>query len=98
MRTHEDTGKKSECRVRFHFIFDIIKEIKNPMLKQFDWDVNSEPIQRLYLSQDTTKMMEVINNFIASVYYRVDITADGSTFNVDEQDFNMFSETASQLN
>ena len=43
-------------------------------------------------------MMEVINNFIASVYYRVDITADGSTFNVDEQDFNMFSETASQLN
>ena len=84
--------------MRFHFIFDIIKEIKNPMLKQFDWDVNSEPIQRLYLSRDTTKMMEVINNFIASVYYRVDITADGSTFNVDEQDFNMFSETASQLN
>lgn len=41
LRTHEDTGKKGECRVRFHFIFDIIKEIKNPILKQFDWDVNS---------------------------------------------------------
>ena len=30
-------------------------------------------MQRLYLSRDTTKMMEVINNFIATVYKRVDV-------------------------
>ena len=73
LRTHEDTNKKSECRVRFHFIFDIIKETKNPILNEFDWDVNSAPVQRLYLSRDTKKLMEVINNFIATVYKRVDI-------------------------
>ena len=29
-------------------------------------------------------MMEVINNFVATVYERVDIAADGRTLNIDE--------------
>ena len=71
--THEDTDNGSQCRLRFHFIFDIIMRRKKQKLKDFDWDVNSAPMQRLYLSRDTTKMMEVINNFIATVYKRVDV-------------------------
>ena len=37
--------------------------------------------------------MEVINNFIASVYYRADITADGGTLVLENGDLNMFSES-----
>ena len=73
LKTHEDTSEGSQCRLRFHFIFDIIKRRPKKHLEAFDWDVNSAPMQRLYLSRDTTKMMEVINNFIATVYRRVDV-------------------------
>ena len=31
-------------------------------------------MQRLYLSKDTTKMMEVINNFIGTVYRRENVS------------------------
>ena len=73
LRTHEDTKDNSQCRLRFHFIFDLIKKKKRDYLKSFDWDVNSDPIQRLYLSQDTTRLMEVINNVIATVYVRQNV-------------------------
>lgn len=42
-------------------------------LRGFDWDVNYDPNQRLYLSKNTKRMMEVINNFAATVYKRVDV-------------------------
>ena len=64
-------------------------EKKNP-LECFEWDVNSNPIQRLYLSRDTKLMMEVINNFAATVYKRVNIDKMGKSVNaeVDEnQDY-----------
>ena len=77
LRTHEDTKEGSQCNLRFHFIFDIIKTRQKESLKDFDWDVNSAPMQRLFLSRDTTKMMEVINNFVATVYKRVNIEQPG---------------------
>ena len=78
LSVHEDhPDRKSECSVRFQFVFDIIRKKERDYLKDFDWDVCSTPEQRLYLSKDTTKMMEVINNFIATVYYRVNIDDDG---------------------
>lgn len=59
--------------MRFHFLFSLIKESKKSSLLDFDWDIKSSPCQRLYLSRDTTKLMEVINNFVATIYYRVDV-------------------------
>ena len=46
-------------------------------MKQFDWDINSKPVQRLWLSKDTKLLMEVINDFIGTVYKRVNIDAEG---------------------
>ena len=83
MRVHEDTKASSECWLRFHFLFSLIKESKNSKLVDFDWDIKSTPCQRLYLSKDTTKLMEVINNFVATVYYRVD--AADENFEQDEE-------------
>ena len=40
------------------------------MLRQFEWDIGSNSIQRLYLSKDTKYLMEVINNITATVYER----------------------------
>jgi hypothetical protein len=61
--------------LKFHFFFDLIHkpEDKEDKLKEFEWDISSDLQQRLYLSKDTTKMMEVINNFTARVYLRNNI-------------------------
>ena len=53
-------------------------------MKNFDWDVNSNPVQRLYLSENTFYMMEVTNNFIANVYYRVNVNYDLTTIKEEE--------------
>ena len=55
-------------------------------MKNFDWDINSNPVQRLYLSENTLYMMEVTNDFIANVYYRVNVTEDLTTIR-DADDF-----------
>lgn len=36
-----------------------------------DWNVDSKPVQSLYLSKDTTRLMEVVNNFFATIYERI---------------------------
>ena len=51
----------------------MIKKNDDSGLKEFDWDVGSNLKQRLYLSRDTMKLMEVINNFTARVYKRENI-------------------------
>ena len=82
LSVHEDNKNeidgKSIVKCRFHFLFDVIRKKHRDYLEAFDWDVCSDPIQRLYLSKDTTRMMEVINNFIGTVYYRVNVDDDGS--------------------
>ena len=75
LKTHEDTKAGSECKLLFQFDFKMLAQKKRDYLKDFDWDVNYEPSQRLYLSQDTKRLMEVINNFTATVYTRVDMDA-----------------------
>lgn len=70
LKTHEDTKKASECKLLFHFYFKMLSKKKRDYLEGFDWDVNYEPNQRLYLSRDTRRLMEVINNFAATVYTR----------------------------
>ena len=84
LKVHEDTKETSECRLKFHFIFDMIRKQKSEELKEFDWDISSNPIQRLYLSKDTTRMMEVINNQIATVYYRVNFFSEGTDVILDQ--------------
>ena len=69
--------------MKFHFTFNLIKSEENSQLDEFEWDINSDPHHRLYLSKDTTRLMEVINNFVATVYYRINKTDNK---NVDEPD------------
>ena len=57
----------------FQFLFPLIKAIPRDKLQSFDWDINSAPVQRLWLSRDTKRLMEVINDFIATVYIRYDL-------------------------
>ena len=70
LKTHEDTEAASECKLLFHFYFKMLAAKKRAYLEGFDWDVNYEPSQRLYLSKDTKRLMEVVNNFAATVYKR----------------------------
>jgi hypothetical protein len=44
LKTHEDTGGASVCRLRFHFFFDIIRTKKREDLSKMAWDINSDPI------------------------------------------------------
>ena len=73
LRTHEDTGKGSECRLKFHFMFELVQKKRREHLGGYEWDINSNPQQRLFLSQSTHRLMEVINDFMAIVYTRVNI-------------------------
>ena len=78
LSTFEDTGRKSECKVLFHFMHQLIKRRPydiNHSTQQ--WDLDHDPHQRLYLSQDTKRMMEVINNTFAIVYSRRNIDGEG---------------------
>ena len=84
LRVHEDTGGASQCEVRFHFLFPLIKTMPRQKLKSFSWDINSAPVQRLWLSKDTSRMMEVINDFIGTVYKRVDIDDTGEEIQDEE--------------
>ena len=73
LKSHEDTKDTtgfSSCKLRFHFFFHLLQKLDLQHLQNYDWDVNSTPQQRLYLSRDTQRLMEVINNFTATVYRR----------------------------
>ena len=67
LRTHEDTKDFSECKLKFHFMHDMIVPQQRDYLKKFDWDINSKPVQRLFLSRDSLRMMEVLNDFSAII-------------------------------
>ena len=44
LKGHEDTGVQSECKVLFHFFFDIFRaKKKEDKLTQFEWDINDKP-------------------------------------------------------
>ena len=41
--------------------------------RQFEWDTSHKTIQRLYLSRDTKRMLEIINNAVAVIYTRSNV-------------------------
>ena len=47
----------------------------------YEWDQSQDPMQRLYLSRNTKRLMEAVNNSFAIVYNRVNINADGDPMN-----------------
>ena len=70
LRTYEDLQQSSQCRVLFSFNFKMLRQQIRNDLENMDWDIDSKPVQHLYLSQNTEYMMEVVNNFFATVYSR----------------------------
>lgn len=77
LRNYEDTRTCGDCKVRFHFFFELFRRKKHAYLEEFEWDINDNPQQFLYLSRDTKRLMEVVNNFTATVYYRVNVDEQG---------------------
>ena len=43
LKVHEDTDDVSECKVRFHFYFELLRQKVRSKLDQFEWDINSDP-------------------------------------------------------
>ena len=73
MKVHEDTKSGSQINTLFHFTFPKFQNHEDEGFASNCWDINTNPRQRLYLSKDTTRLMEVINNVIGTVYIRVNI-------------------------
>ena len=89
LSTYEDTEKPTECRVRFHFLHRLIKskrknEDSDEQYARQEWNLDNDTAQRLYLSKDTSRMMEVINNTFAIVYTRRNINEEGKAIYNDE--------------
>ena len=78
LKVHEDTKSQSQCDLKFKFLFPKLR--KKPTIvgadKKVDYEDEQQSIQHLYLSRDTTKLMEVIDNQVASIYYRVDVNRE----------------------
>ena len=77
LKSFKDTETASQVNVLFHFAFPKYQKHAKSTDEQYTWDIRTDPKQRLYLSQDTTKLMEVINNYIGTVYVRINIDEDG---------------------
>ena len=48
LASHEDRNQNdprvgSECTLRFHFFFELLRLQQDDRLKAYDWDVNSKP-------------------------------------------------------
>ena len=70
--------------MRFHFFFELLRTKVRGKLDKFDWDVNSDPKQHIYLSKDTKRLMEVVNNTTATVYIRGNIDEQGKFIEEDD--------------
>lgn len=75
--TENPERQKSECKMLFHFFFKMIRKKERSGLKNMDWNIDANPVQNLYLSEDTTLLMEVVNNFFATVYVRRNLDLNG---------------------
>ena len=64
-------------------MFDMLIPKDREYLANFDWDINSSPQQRLYLSQDTRRLMEVVNGYIGTVYTRSNVDDLGKTIMIE---------------
>ena len=73
LKTFEDGQPRPTCKCLFNFNFPKIKKTSEAYLKDFEFDVTQDPKQRLYLSKDTTLMMEVINGLVAKIYRRQNV-------------------------
>ena len=64
LASHEDRVSEvgSECTLKFHFFFLLLRWQPDERLKAYEWDINSNLKQRLYLSKNTYRMLEVIND------------------------------------
>ena len=93
LQTYEDNKeqeiKGSNCKLLFHFIFKLIQENKDDSLSKMDWDIQQNPVQQLYLSKDTRRLMKVVNNFYATVYERQDVEKSEDA-NVAEEGLSLF--------
>ena len=85
LKVHEDNGNVSECKVRFHFFFELLRQRIRDKLENFEWDVNADPKQHLYLSKDTRRLMEVVNSTTATVYIRGNIDSQGKFIEEDSE-------------
>ena len=85
LTTYEDNQKLNEIKVKFQFLHRLVRgnaeQEDNDLLDDIDseWDLGDDPVQHLYLSRSTKRMMEVINNRFAIVYTRKNISEPGST-------------------
>ena len=70
LQNYEDTGKIPQCTLHFHFFHKLFANNKDFHLKQLEWTFDKNAKQRLYLSQDTFSMLEVINERLGVLYNR----------------------------
>jgi len=60
----------SEVKMILHFVFPKYQKHVSTEGSDYAWDIRTNPVQRLYLSQDTNLLMEVVSNYIGTVYER----------------------------
>lgn len=88
LRTFDDSGEINECKISFHFMHRLIRKNKTTDESWIDpeWDFGDDSVQRLYLSRNTMRLMEVINNTFAIVYNRRYVDSKGEILTTEESD------------
>ena len=75
MKTYPDTNKSNQVRTLFNFYHNIITELKNESEDVIKNSCDRNLDQKLLLSQDTTKLCEIILGKVAILYKRIDVNA-----------------------
>jgi hypothetical protein len=76
LKGHEDTMGHSQVDMRFQFLHPMIRKVNDPKQENFDWNISQDPIQEIHISRSTKRMMEIINNSMATIYERDDFGND----------------------
>ena len=68
LRSHSDTNEGPEVTLAFHFFHKLFANNENEFVKDLHWTLNKDVQQRLYLSQNTHRLLEVINQRLGIIY------------------------------
>ena len=73
LRLVQNDEQDEKVDIVYQFEYDIMVDLSQEDVEAFGWDVEKKPCQMIFVSADTNKLLEVINNQVAIVSERRDI-------------------------
>ena len=60
--------KDEKVNIVYEFDFMIFQDLTDEQRRIMGWDATRVPLQKIYISADKTKLLEIVNNSAAYLY------------------------------